>query len=237
MMKKTNTCVLCCRDDRWRGSAAGSGSSPRPWCRRCLADHGTEREDGGVIPGRAPDIAADQNPARDRVEREQQHDEAEILSQHGVDEGRRHRRDPAKPAQRGQGQCRPCGGNLSVMPRARTSGNSSGQTAMDDGRPANGSAYGHVSAAPSRVAACASRGTMNSNDAASAVPHALTRLTARTPCRACRPIAASVRVRSCDQIPNRFVDGRCAHHNSHHPFARLMKFRAISIAPKLSRSL
>ena len=63
--------------------------------------HGTECEDGCVIPGRASDIAADQNPARNRVEREQQHDEAEVLCQHGVNESRYHRPDPAKPAERG----------------------------------------------------------------------------------------------------------------------------------------
>ena len=87
--------------------------------RACGADdarhHRAEPEDDSVVPGRAPDVTADENAARHGIKREQKNDEAEILRQHGVNEHRRHRRAASEPSERGQRQYRPGGRDLPVM--------------------------------------------------------------------------------------------------------------------------
>ena len=75
----------------------------------------TEREDRGIVPGRAPDVAADENAACDGVEGEQQHDEAQIFAQHRMHEGREHRLAAGKPRDRRQRRRGPGRGDLAVV--------------------------------------------------------------------------------------------------------------------------
>jgi len=61
------------------------------------------------------DVARHENAPRYDIEREQQHDEAEIFGEHGVNERRQRRRAPGKDDQRGERQQRPGCGDLAVM--------------------------------------------------------------------------------------------------------------------------
>ncbi|GAA0005195.1 hypothetical protein BRDID11002_51980 [Bradyrhizobium diazoefficiens] len=63
-----------------------------------------EREDAGIRRRRAPDVARDENAAGHDIEREQQHDEAEIFGEHGVDECGQRRHASCEPDQRAECQ-------------------------------------------------------------------------------------------------------------------------------------
>ena len=69
----------------------------------------------GIGPGRSLDVAGHQNSAGHGVERKQEHDEAEIFIEHGMDKGHQHGRAAGKPEDRQQRQRGPCSGDLAIM--------------------------------------------------------------------------------------------------------------------------
>ena len=81
-MKKTTTWALCAasgvgadqRADQDHGGAGGADHARDQRCRR--------RGCAALTSGRAAQVAGDQNAAGHHIEREQQHDEAQIFGQH-----------------------------------------------------------------------------------------------------------------------------------------------------------
>ena len=71
--------------------------------------------------GRAAQVAGDQNTTGNNVEREQEHDEAQIFREHGVHEGGERGRRAVERCKRRQRQRAPDEGELAVMvvPEAR----------------------------------------------------------------------------------------------------------------------
>jgi len=63
-----------------------------------------EGEDAGIGRRRGPDVAGNENAAGHDIEREQQHDEAEIFGEHGMDERRQRRHAAGKDDERGKGE-------------------------------------------------------------------------------------------------------------------------------------
>ena len=142
MMKNTMTWTL------WRRSVIGADQRPDQDHRRARgADDArhprAERQDGRVVPRRAADVAGDQDAAGDRVEREQQHDEAQIFAEHGMHEGREHRRPPAMPARatpaspqtRPRRSCRSGGARISGTAAARVRSTAAGRRTAAQGPP------------------------------------------------------------------------------------------------------
>ena len=80
-----------------------------------------ERQDRGVDEGRAAQVAGDENAAGDHVEREQQHDKAQILRQHRMHERGERGRRPVQGSERRERQHAPGEGELAVvvMPDSR----------------------------------------------------------------------------------------------------------------------
>ena len=94
-----------------------------------------------LIHGVPCEIAGDQDAAGDGVEREQQHDEAHVFGEQRVHEARPTRRQRRRRAAMAASVSeRPGDGDLAVMVRARTCGNSSGPAAIDSRMPAKGNA-------------------------------------------------------------------------------------------------
>ena len=100
------------RADQDHGRAGGADDA---------RDQRAEGEDRGVDERRAAQIAGHQNAAGDHVEREQQHDEAQIFAEHRVHEGGDRRRHAVERRQRRERQRRPDEGELAVVavPEAR----------------------------------------------------------------------------------------------------------------------
>ncbi len=103
-------------------------------------NRGAEHENRAVDEGCSAQVAGHQDAAGNHVERKQQHDEAQILGQHGVHEGCDGGRRTVQRRERRDRERRPCEGELAVvaMPdswkQQRTGGNSE-QNADERQRP------------------------------------------------------------------------------------------------------
>jgi hypothetical protein len=78
-------------------------------------DRGAEAEDRGVDQRRAAQVAGHQNPAGHHVEREQQHDEAQIFAEHRMREGGQRGRNVVERRDRDHREGRPGEGELAIM--------------------------------------------------------------------------------------------------------------------------
>jgi hypothetical protein len=78
-------------------------------------DRGSEGHQGGVDDWRAAHRAGDKDTARDRVEREQEQDEAQIFDQHRVQESGDHHRHAVEQSDRHERQHGPAGRDLAVV--------------------------------------------------------------------------------------------------------------------------
>ena len=94
------------RADEDHGGAGGA---------RHAGDQGAEREHHGVDEGRAAQLSRHQDAAGDHVEREQQHDEAQVFGEHGMHESGERGRRAVDRGKRRQREHAPGEGELAVM--------------------------------------------------------------------------------------------------------------------------